>query len=117
MAVKEIGELYRCNVCGNEVRVTKVGGGTLVCCGEDMVQVKEGEQTTVNIPDSGKLLHDQDHTRTFDSARWGCGSENLFLRCSSLHHDDFYTALWMVCVQSQTEDTDCFVNSPFCNKY
>ncbi|MFC2048394.1 desulforedoxin, partial [Chloroflexota bacterium] len=22
--------------CGNEVTVTKVGGGTLVCCGEDM---------------------------------------------------------------------------------
>ncbi|MCK4928596.1 MAG: hypothetical protein KAR76_02565, partial [Methanosarcinales archaeon] len=24
------------NICGNEVTVTKVGGGTLVCCGEDM---------------------------------------------------------------------------------
>ncbi|PJE59672.1 MAG: desulforedoxin [Candidatus Portnoybacteria bacterium CG10_big_fil_rev_8_21_14_0_10_44_7] len=36
MPVKEIGEKYHCNVCGNEVVVTKVGGGTLVCCGEDM---------------------------------------------------------------------------------
>lgn len=36
MAVKKIGEKYRCNVCGNEVLVTKVGGGTLVCCGEEM---------------------------------------------------------------------------------
>jgi desulfoferrodoxin-like iron-binding protein len=36
MAVKKIGEKYRCNVCGNEVTVTKVGGGTLVCCGKDM---------------------------------------------------------------------------------
>ena len=36
MAVEKVGEKYRCNVCGNEVTVTKVGGGTLVCCGEDM---------------------------------------------------------------------------------
>lgn len=27
MAVKKIGEKYRCNVCDNEVAVTKVGGG------------------------------------------------------------------------------------------
>ena len=36
MAVKKVGERYRCNVCGNEVTVTKVGGGTLVCCGQEM---------------------------------------------------------------------------------
>ena len=36
MGVKNVGEKYRCNVCGNEVTVVKVGGGTLVCCGEDM---------------------------------------------------------------------------------
>ncbi len=36
LGVRRIGEKYRCNVCGNEVAVTKVGGGTLVCCGEDM---------------------------------------------------------------------------------
>ena len=36
MAVEREGEKYRCNICGNEVTVTKVGGGTLVCCGEDM---------------------------------------------------------------------------------
>jgi len=36
MAVKDIGEKYRCNVCGNEVVVTHVGGGILVCCGEEM---------------------------------------------------------------------------------
>lgn len=36
MAVENIDEKYRCNICGNEVTVTKVGGGTLVCCGEEM---------------------------------------------------------------------------------
>jgi desulfoferrodoxin-like iron-binding protein len=39
MGVKKTGEKYRCNVCGNEVVVTKVGGGTLVCCGEDMEKI------------------------------------------------------------------------------
>lgn len=36
MAVKKVGEKYKCNVCGNEVTVTKVGGGELVCCGQPM---------------------------------------------------------------------------------
>jgi desulfoferrodoxin-like iron-binding protein len=36
MAVTKEGQKYRCNICGNEVVVTKVGGGTLVCDGEDM---------------------------------------------------------------------------------
>ena len=40
MAVEEIGERYRCNICGNEVAVTRVGGGTLVCCGEDMEKIE-----------------------------------------------------------------------------
>ncbi|MFA6383785.1 MAG: desulfoferrodoxin FeS4 iron-binding domain-containing protein [Candidatus Omnitrophota bacterium] len=41
MAVKKTGEKYRCSVCGNEVVVTKVGGGTLVCCGKEMMELKE----------------------------------------------------------------------------
>jgi desulfoferrodoxin-like iron-binding protein len=36
MAVNEVGEKYKCNIYGNEVTVTKVGGGNLVCCGEDV---------------------------------------------------------------------------------
>ena len=28
---KKIGEHYRCNICRNEVTVTKAGGGILVC--------------------------------------------------------------------------------------
>lgn len=39
MSVKQVGEKYKCDVCGNEVTVTKVGGGTLVCCGQDMKKV------------------------------------------------------------------------------
>ncbi len=32
-------ELYRCNKCGNEVEVQKVGGGELYCCGEAMEMI------------------------------------------------------------------------------
>jgi desulfoferrodoxin-like iron-binding protein len=50
MAVQAINERYRCNICGNEVTVTAAGGGTLVCCGEDMEQL-ETLTPTVNITD------------------------------------------------------------------
>ena len=36
MAVENVGENYKCIICGNEVTVTKAGGGTLVCCGDNM---------------------------------------------------------------------------------
>lgn len=39
MAVKKVGEKYKCTICGNEVTVTKAGGGTLVCCGKAMEKV------------------------------------------------------------------------------
>lgn len=40
MAVEKVGEKYRCNVCGNEVVVTKVGGGVLVCRDEEMERIE-----------------------------------------------------------------------------
>ena len=39
MQVKSAGEEYRCNICKNEVKVTKAGGGELVCCGEPMEKI------------------------------------------------------------------------------
>ena len=51
MAVEKVGEKYRCNICGNEVIVTKVGGGVLVCCGEDMERIDQATVTPVNMPD------------------------------------------------------------------
>ena len=36
MAVSDEGEIYICTICGNRVEVLEVGGGTLVCCDEDM---------------------------------------------------------------------------------
>lgn len=51
MAVIKVGEEYRCNICGNEVEVTKVGGGVLVCCGSEMEKIQENNKLPVNLPD------------------------------------------------------------------
>lgn len=53
MVVKQYGEVYLCNICGNKVEVIEVGGGTLVCCGKGMELIEDKPQTTVNIADSG----------------------------------------------------------------
>ena len=50
MAVREVNENYRCNVCGNEVVVTAVGGGVLVCCGAEMARL-ETTIPPVNVTD------------------------------------------------------------------
>ncbi|MFA6088905.1 MAG: desulfoferrodoxin family protein [Candidatus Woesearchaeota archaeon] len=51
MMTKE-DEIYRCNVCGNIVSVEFAGGGTLVCCGQDMELLKEK-----TLADEGKEKH------------------------------------------------------------
>ncbi len=43
IGVKEVGQRYRCKSCGNEVIVEKVGGGVLVCCGQEMELIKVNE--------------------------------------------------------------------------
>ncbi len=45
----ELYGVYKCNVCGNVVRVNLAGGGNLFCCGQPMVLQRpkdsgEGEQ-------------------------------------------------------------------------
>lgn len=41
-------ESYRCHKCGNIVEVSHVGGGTLVCCGEEM-HLETENLTLVNL--------------------------------------------------------------------
>ncbi len=37
--VSKAGQIFRCEVCGNVVKVKEVGGGELVCCGQPMTLV------------------------------------------------------------------------------
>ncbi|RKX29975.1 MAG: desulfoferrodoxin [Candidatus Zixiibacteriota bacterium] len=41
MATEKL-QVYKCEICGNIVEVIHTGGGTLVCCGQDMTLLKEG---------------------------------------------------------------------------
>ena len=34
----EVGEVYRCEVCGMVIEVKEAGGGELVCCDQPMVK-------------------------------------------------------------------------------
>tara|TARA_Y100000310_G_C20606720_1_gene775879 strand:+ start:832 stop:1215 length:384 start_codon:yes stop_codon:yes gene_type:complete len=34
-------ELYRCKLCGNIISIIHAGGGTLACCGNEMVLLEE----------------------------------------------------------------------------
>ena len=53
MAVKNYGEVYLCQICGNKAEVIEVGGGTLMCCGREMKSIEDKPKATVNLPDSG----------------------------------------------------------------
>ncbi|MDP2926122.1 MAG: desulfoferrodoxin [Nanoarchaeota archaeon] len=37
----KLGEIYKCEICGNIVEVLHEGGGQLVCCGEPMKLLNE----------------------------------------------------------------------------
>ena len=37
----KLREIYKCNICGNIVELVHAGVGSLVCCGEEMEQLKE----------------------------------------------------------------------------
>jgi superoxide reductase len=46
-------QVYKCNICGNIVEVLHEGGGTLVCCAQDMVlfeEKKEDEGNEKHLP-------------------------------------------------------------------
>lgn len=47
----KLHEIYTCSSCGNIVQVVHEGGGTLVCCNEDMLLQKE------RTDDEGKEKH------------------------------------------------------------
>lgn len=44
-------KFYKCNICGNVTELHLFGGGTLVCCGEDM------EELTPKVSEEGNEKH------------------------------------------------------------
>lgn len=39
-----VDKIYFCAICGNEVRFEHDGGGTLICCGQEMKEKIEEEK-------------------------------------------------------------------------
>jgi superoxide reductase len=40
----EVSQVYKCNVCGNVVKVMEAGAGQLVCCGKPMELQREEDE-------------------------------------------------------------------------
>lgn len=64
MVVKEVNEKYKCNICGNEVIVTNVGGGSLVCCGEEMELIEPRDKKS--LLEEGLEIDDEDEEKSED---------------------------------------------------
>ncbi len=46
----EKDQVYRCNVCGNVVKVVQNGAGELVCCGQPMqLEIEEGTMAATPV--------------------------------------------------------------------
>jgi len=43
----QVGQIYKCAICGNTVEVKAAGVGELVCCGQPMGSVPEKQETPV----------------------------------------------------------------------
>lgn len=46
-----LNQIYKCSVCGNIIEIVHAGGGTLVCCGKEMILQVE------NSVDAAKEKH------------------------------------------------------------
>ena len=51
MKEKKIGQIFSCSVCGNEVIVTKIGGGELKCCDRSMQTFQEDSTEIIDEED------------------------------------------------------------------
>lgn len=51
MKVSHIGQICFCEKCGNEVIVTKIGSGELLCCKQPMKLIKETDMEIIEEED------------------------------------------------------------------
>ena len=64
----EASEIYKCNICGNTVRIIGKGAGQLVCCGEAMHKLTE------NTTDAAQEKHVPVITKTDGGYKVAVGS-------------------------------------------
>ena len=83
----ELYGVYKCNVCGNVVRVNLAGGGNLVCCGQPMILARP------KSAEEGKEKHLPVVEKTPDGIRVKVGSVNHPMEQNH----------WIVWVEVETE--------------
>ena len=66
MPVKSVNEKYRCNICGNEVIVTRMGGGTLVCCGEEMELIGPKDKSRTLVEEGYEISEKEEEPKEDD---------------------------------------------------
>ncbi len=44
----EVGDVYKCEICGNVIEVLHAGQPALVCCGEEMTKLEEQTEDAAN---------------------------------------------------------------------
>ncbi|HHW11142.1 MAG TPA: desulfoferrodoxin [Firmicutes bacterium] len=64
----KLHQIYKCGICGNIVALVHVGGGTLVCCGQEM------QLMTENTVDASKEKHVPVITKTDRGYKVSVGS-------------------------------------------
>jgi len=64
----KVGQVYKCDICGNIVTVLHAGGGELVCCGQPMDLLSE------KTKDVGKEKHVPVIEKTKDGVKVKVGS-------------------------------------------
>ena len=98
-------DIYRCNTCGHIVQILHQGGGTLVCCGQDMEfigtkTVEEGNEKHLPvvkidgnkvIVDVGSVAHPMEDAHYIE---WievinGDESKKVFLKPNEVPHAEF----------------------------
>ncbi len=86
--LKEVNAIYKCNVCQNVVEGLVIGGGTLICCGEDMVLLDE------NTVDASLEKHVPVVTETADG---------VHVKVGSVEHP-MIDAHWITTIEVLTKD-------------
>ena len=56
----QVKQIYHCEICGNVVEVERMGVGTLVCCGQDMLLEDENRDMANAQKHIPVIVEDQD---------------------------------------------------------
>lgn len=60
----QLNQVYKCSVCGNMTEVVHAGGGTLVCCGKDMLLMADDVKPEISTEKHTPIVERDGNTVT-----------------------------------------------------